>query len=89
MDTFQSAMKLIRPACFMASIDIKDAYYSIPVADKDRKFLMFEPKATFYQFTCLPNGLSCAPRAFTKILKPVYSHLRGLGVIRTHLYGSH
>ena len=33
----------------------------------------------FYQFTCLPNGLSCAPRVFTKILKPVYSHLRGLG----------
>jgi hypothetical protein len=79
VDTFQTAMKLIRPGCFMASIDLKDAYYSIPVADVDRKFLMFEWKGTFYQFTCLPNGLSCAPRVFTKILKPVYSHLRGLG----------
>ena len=89
MDTFPTAMKLIRPGCFMALIDLKDAYYSISVADEDRKFLMFEPKGTFYQFTCLPNGLSCAPRALTKILKPVYSHLRSLGVIRTHLYGSH
>ena len=87
MDTFQTAMKLIRPGCFMASIDLKDAY-NIPVADEDRKFLMFEPKGTFYQFTCLPNGLYCAPRAFTKILKPVYSRLRGLGVIRTYLYAS-
>ncbi|CAB3997174.1 Gag-Pro-Pol poly [Paramuricea clavata] len=78
MDTFQTAVKLIRPGCFMASIDLKDAYYSIPVADEDRKFLMFEWQGTFYQFTCLPNGLSCAPGVFTKILKPVYSHLRGL-----------
>jgi hypothetical protein len=51
MDTFQTAMKLIRPGCFMASIDLKDAYYSIPVADEDRKFLMFEWKGTFYGFT--------------------------------------
>jgi hypothetical protein len=89
MDSFQTAMKFIRSGCFVASIDIMDAYYSIPVADEDRKFLMFEPKGTFSQFTCLPNELSCAPRAFTKILKPVYSHLRGLGAIWTHLYVSH
>jgi hypothetical protein len=56
MDTFQTAMKLIRPGCFMASIDLKDAYYSIPVADEDGKFLMFEWKGTFYQFTCLLMG---------------------------------
>ena len=30
----------------MASIDLKDAY-NIPVADEDRKFLMFERKGTF------------------------------------------
>lgn len=30
MDTFQTALKLIQPGCFMASVDLKDAYYSIP-----------------------------------------------------------
>ena len=64
----------------MASIDLKDAYYSIPVAKEDRKFLMFQWKGT-YQFTCLSNGLSSAPRIFTKILKPVFAHLRSLGHI--------
>jgi hypothetical protein len=40
-------MKFIRPGCFVASIDITDSYYSIPVAEEDRKFLMFEPKGPF------------------------------------------
>ena len=31
MDTFRTALKLIRPGCFMASVDLKDAYYSIPI----------------------------------------------------------
>lgn len=81
MDTFNTAIKLVKPGCFMASIDLKDAYYSIPVAKEDRKFLMFQRKETLYQFTCLPNGLSSAPRIFTKILKPVFAHLLSLGHI--------
>ena len=28
------------------------------------------------QFTCLAQGLACAPRVFTKLLRPVYTHLR-------------
>ncbi|XP_068738744.1 uncharacterized protein [Montipora capricornis] len=79
MDTFQTAVKLIRPGCFMASVDLRDAYYSIPIASEDRKYLMFEWQGSYFQFTCLTNGLYCAPRIFTKILKPVYAHLRVLG----------
>ncbi|XP_045127706.1 uncharacterized protein LOC123514122 [Portunus trituberculatus] len=33
-----------------------------------------------FQFTCLPQGLSSAPRTFTKLLKPVLAHLRKLGI---------
>ena len=57
MDTLCTALKLIRPGCFMASVDLKDAYYPIPIAEEDRKFLMFEWKGQYYQYTCLPNGL--------------------------------
>ena len=28
MDAFQTAISLIRPGCFMASVDLKDAYYT-------------------------------------------------------------
>ena len=80
MDTINTALKLMRPGCFMASVDLKDAYYSVPVAEDDRPFLKFEWEGNYFQFTCLPNGLASAPRLFTKLLKPVYASLRSLGL---------
>ena len=79
MDTLHTVTHLIERDCFMASIDLKDAYYSVPITREDRKYLRFLWQGTLFQFTCLPNGLSCAPRKFTKFLKPALSelHLRG------------
>ena len=61
---------------WMVSIDLKDAYLSVPVAEKDRQFLRFRWKGMLYEFQCLPLGLSSAPRVFTKLLKPVIALLR-------------
>ena len=44
----------------MASIDIKDAYYSIPIKREDRKYLLFKWEDRFCEFTWLPNRLACA-----------------------------
>ena len=41
----------------------------------------FKWKKALYSFLVLPNGLTSAPRIFTKVLKPVYAHLRQLGFI--------
>ena len=53
----------------------------LPIHKDHQKFLKFKFKGTLYQYTCLPtcNGLSSAPRIFTKLLKPVYSTLWGMG----------
>ena len=79
MDTLQSAIRLMKQNCYMASVDLRDAYYSLPIDKEYQKFLRFVWKGKLFQFTCLPNGLSCAPRLFTKILKPVYATLRKKG----------
>jgi len=76
MDTFASALKLITQDCFMASLDLTDAYYSIKVDRKHRKYLRFVLNDKLYQYTCLPNGLSSGPRDFTKLLKIPFAHLR-------------
>ena len=79
MDTLTTIMRLVERDCFMACLDLKDAYYSVPIAKKDRKYLRFKWQGQLYQFTCLPNGLSCAPRKFTKLLKPALSELHMQG----------
>ena len=81
METFQNVLQLIKPHCWMAVIDLRDAYYSVPICTKERKYLRFQHNGALYEFVCLPNGLSSAPRIFTKLLKPVFSKLRSEGVL--------
>ena len=79
MDTPESAIRMMKPGCCMASIDLEDAYYSVPDAKEHQKYLKFMFNGTLYQNTCLPNSLSSAPCIFTKLLKPVYASLHTLG----------
>jgi hypothetical protein len=72
METIHTATQLMKKNCYMASIDLRDAYYSVP-------YLKFSWRNVLYRFTCLPNGLASAPRIFTKLLKPVYATLRSQG----------
>ena len=79
MDTFQKTVQLITEGCFMASIDLRDAYYSVPIAVEHRKYLKFSFEGKLWQFRALPNGLSTGPRLFTKLLKPPFAYLRAQG----------
>ena len=81
METINSILKLVRPNCYMASVDIKDAYCSIPVSEHDQKYLKFMFDGQLYAFTCLPNGLCSEPRKFTKLLKALLTTLREAGHI--------
>ena len=64
----------------MVSIDLKDAYLSVPIKEGGRKYLRFAWEERVYEFQCLPFGLSSAPRVFTKLLKPVMALLRQRGL---------
>ena len=79
MESLTSAILFMTPGCYMASVDLQDASYSVPINEKYQKYLKFSRQGELFQFTCLPNGLASAPRLFTKLLKPVYSTLRQMG----------
>ena len=79
MCSLETAKDMLRDNCWMASVDLRDAYYSVRVHELDRKFLRFKWQGVTYQFTCMPNGLACAPRFFTKLLNPVFAMLRNEG----------
>ena len=79
MDTLEAALNVMRPGCFMASVDLKDAYYTVPIHPSHQEYLKFCFDGVFYKYTRLPNGLASAPCIFTQLLKPVYATLRSMG----------
>ncbi len=81
MDTLKTVCQLITKNCFMASIDLKDAYYTVPIHHTYQKYLAFQWNGKTFVYTCLPNGLAPAPRLFTKLLKPPITSLHKAGHI--------
>ncbi|VDI71101.1 Hypothetical predicted protein [Mytilus galloprovincialis] len=74
MDSFESALNLIKENAYMSSVDLRHAYYSVNIAEQHRKYLRFVWKEKYFQYSCLPNGIAMAPRLFTtKIMKVVYA----------------
>ena len=83
MDTLQSALQLVTQGCNMASIDLKDVFFSIPIFPEHKKIPRFVWKKQLWQFDAMPNGLELAARKFTKVMKPVFATLRRKGHIST------
>ena len=80
MEGFHMVRDLVRQGDWLAKIDLKDAYFLIPVYSGHQKFLQFTWKASLYQFHCFPFGLLCALLVFTKVMKPVVAFLRERGI---------
>ena len=81
MDTLQSCINLMTKNCFMASLDLTDAYYSVSISPDSQRYLKFKVGTQLHKFITLPNGLNSAPCIFTKLMKPVYSTLRTRGLV--------
>ena len=64
----------------MTKVDIQDAYLHVPLHPSYQKFLGFAHEGRVYRYQALPFGYNRAPRMFTKIMRPILSHLRAQGV---------
>ncbi|XP_069600694.1 uncharacterized protein [Ranitomeya imitator] len=80
MESVRSTVPLIGQDFVMATIDLQDAYYHVPVHPTYRKFLRFAVTRgeviDHFQFNVLPFGLSSAPRIFTKVMSEVMAYIR-------------
>ena len=74
----------VREGYFLASLDLKDAYFQIPIHGSSRKLLRFMSEGTVYQFKALCFGLSTAPQVFTRVFAAVsaWAHARGIRLLR-------
>ena len=79
MEGIHLVKHLLQKGDWMVKLDLKDAYYAVPIHQEHRRYLCVRWKGATYQFNCLPFGLSSAQRVFTKIMRPVIAWLRQLG----------
>ena len=49
METLKTVLTLIKPNVFFASIDLKQAYYSVPIKQDSRKYLRFRWQGKIYE----------------------------------------
>ncbi len=83
MVTTQQVRRALHPSCWMASIDLRDAFYHVPVNPRFKKFLAFKVGPEAYQFRLMPFGLKVAPAIFTRLIRVMCSALtlRGVNIL--------
>ena len=84
METTASVLLLVRKSDFLASVDLKDAYFQIPIHHSSRKLLRFVTDGTVHQFKVLCFGLSTALQVFRRVFATVsaWAHSRGVRLLR-------
>lgn len=66
---------------WFTTLDLKDAYFHIPVHRDHWKYLRFALEGVAYEFNVLLFGLSLAPRTFTKCMDAVLAPIMSQGIL--------
>ena len=83
METNQTILDSIQKGDWMVTMDMKDAYFHVPIHPDSRRYLRFSFNGEVFQFRALCFGLSTAPQVFTRVLAPLAGivHLAGFQII--------
>jgi hypothetical protein len=81
METAEDVRVQLSPGEWATSLDLKDAYYHIPIHRASRKFLRFVYQGKVYQFQALPMGLATSPRTFTRVIHCLKEFLQRFSVV--------
>ena len=81
---FKIVLLSIQEGDFLASVNLRDTYFQIPIHQSSRKLLRFLSGGVVYQFKALCFRLSTAPQVFTWVFAVVsaWAHSRGIRLLR-------
>ena len=85
METAEIIRNSLTKSEWVVSIDLKDAYFHVPIHPDSQHLLRFHVDNRTYQFKALPFGLATAPLEFTRIVKEAKLVLQSRR-IRVHQY---
>ena len=57
--------------CYLSSIDLKSAFFQMPISAESTKLTAFNTCFRTYKFLCLPQGLKTAPNSFQLLMDKV------------------
>ena len=80
METLDKVVVMITQIMWATSLDVTDAYLSVPIHLWYQKYFCFILNGVVYMFVRMPFGLTTAPWAFSRIMRPIKYHLRLRGV---------
>jgi hypothetical protein len=76
MPSMRDVKMAMNKDCWMASIDLTDCFWGLPLAEKERRNVAFHWKGINYQFKVLPFGLKLSPMFITKLYRNLVEHLQ-------------
>ena len=68
-------LSYLRKSKFFTSLDLAQAFHSIPVCEIDREKLSFCALDKFYQFCRMPIGLTSAPNTWARLVTQVLQEI--------------
>lgn len=80
MLTHASLLRMLRQNDWFTSVDLKDAYFHVPIYPPHRKYLRFAFQGVCYEYRVLPFGLSLSPRVFVRCTEAAIAPLRKQGI---------
>ena len=80
MLTHTSLLRLVRQDDWFTSVDLKDAYFHVPVYYPHRKYLRFAFQGICYEYRVLHFGLTLSPKVFVRCTEAAIAPLRQQGI---------
>ena len=80
MEDLKKIAKMVGPNLWGVKLDLKDAYFHVPLSPEFWKYFVFVLGQRVFFFKVLPFGLTSAPWAFSRVLKPIKKLLRLQGI---------
>ena len=80
MLTAADILRVVTRGEWFTTVDLKDAYFHVPIAPHHQHFLRFAFRGRHFQFRVLPFGLSLSPRVFTRVVAAALAPLQMQGM---------